>query len=142
MRSPYPQFTLERHRAGDLQRITLKRGSIREFLEVLEAEAELPRRQYHVRRETERVDAVACAPLWRSDGRSCLISGLPLAVADHPELQLRVVGNTDRSRHRVVDVSGLPRMNACAFLDRVKLVHVKRGERGRPVRREKDGHSD
>src|SRR3982751_4907484 len=109
-----PAVHLERHRTGDLQRVTLKRGSIREFLEVLEAEAELPRRQHHGRRETERVDPVACAPLCRSDGRSCLISRLPLAVAGHPELQLRLVGNMDGSRHRVVDVSGLPRMNACA----------------------------
>src|SRR3954471_12867857 len=111
-----PAVHLERHRTGDLQRVTLKRGSIRELFEVLEAEAELPRRQHHVRRETERVDRVMCVPLCSGNGWPGLIRGLPLAVANHPELQLRVVGDTDGSRHGVVDVGGLPRMNPGAFL--------------------------
>ena len=84
-RAPFPVSAarpLERHRAGDLQRIALERGSVRELLVVLEAQSHAPRRQAQVAGEPQRVDRIPRLGLLLRDPRPALVRGLPLLVAD------------------------------------------------------------
>jgi hypothetical protein len=88
---PPNQRPLEVYRSRDLQRVPLGRGLVREFLEVLGAQARLPPRQDQVRRETKGIDPVARRLLLRGDDGPGLLRGLPLAVADQADLQAQVL---------------------------------------------------
>ena len=61
---------------------------------------------------------------------------------DHRQLQLRLIVDSDSSSEGVVDVGILSGVNTGALLDRVKLVHVKRGERCCFVSSEKKRDAD
>ena len=65
-----------------------------------------------------------------------------LQPADDGQLQSRLFVHADHLRDRVVKVGVLAGMNVRAFLNRVELVHVKRGERGRLVSAEINRRTD
>jgi len=117
---------LELDTAGDLQRISLECGSVFKFLEVLNADANLPRRQDQTCSETESVDPIVSGGLLRSDIRSGLVRQLPLLIAHQSQLQVQIALQWQDVCQRIIEVKGVAWMNLRALLEGVDLVHLER----------------
>src|SRR5262245_43018025 len=117
-------YRLEPDRTRNLNRVALKRRPACELLKILETDVHSPR-QVHARREAERIDLVVRLGLLRSYGRATLVRRLPLEVADKPDLQARLVEESESVHQRIVQVEGLARADVRAFLSSVELIHLE-----------------
>ena len=102
----------ERDRPVNLQRITLNRVRVREFMQKLEAHDSLSDRQDDICRPANGVDPVVAGMLGIYTG-AAVVAGLPLPVANHAHLQkgVHVFLQRKNLRQGVVQVEGLAGMN-------------------------------
>src|SRR5215831_18167986 len=78
--------SLESDRERKLECVPLEGRLAREFLKILDAHADFPRRKDRICRKTQSVDLIMRCCLVRRNVGTSLICRLPLSVADHPEL--------------------------------------------------------
>ena len=120
-----PFWQLESYCATNLQRISLDRVRVREFLEQLEAHGHLASWQNDICRSSDPVDPVV-AWMLGIYARTAVIARLPLPVAGHPNLQERVhvLLQWNNLSEGIVDVESLARVNFGCILRGMEFIHL------------------
>src|SRR6476661_1672370 len=95
LQSSADRLLLETDRTGQLQGIPLERGTIRKFLEILEAHTCPALRKGRVHRESDCVDGIALVGGNLRDGRSGLGGRLSLLVPREPDLEVSILSHRE-----------------------------------------------
>src|SRR5204863_6890242 len=118
----------ETNGARNLNRVPLERGSVSEFLKVLESDVDL-HRKIQIRPDAKGIDFVMSLRLRFGDRWPALICGLPLAVPDQAYLQVHATSQPNGLHQRIVEIKVLTWMNLRAFLSTMEFIHLKRRNR-------------